>query len=426
MFFTTTYFDTDGWENIRYAQTLISTSSYSKRNCFYARYSQNSNELFLRDDGDDYWLGGYSPGSANTIENPYAELDCSQTIVSGSDDNLTITWAVTFKQPFIGDKNSYLYVRDDNRGRDGWDKRGTWTITEAPPNNPPQGSIIINNGAEYTTGSSVVLTLDAQDPDGVDQMQFSDDNTNWSTPEAYSTTKNWTLDSSVGTKIVYVKYSDSAGNWSDSFSDSIFFDDTAPIITIVIDDGDSTFDTTQLHASWLAQDESPITEYQYAIGTTQGEAGSDVVGWTSTGLNTEATATGLSLLIDQTYYFNVKAKNVLGLWSGVGSSDGIIVLSQSQDPLEITSLTPVSNSTFTVGDIIDIVVQAQGGSTLEYRYLVDGGVIQNWTLSNTYAWQTQPGDFKLKTITVEVRDQSQATDSQETIIFLYRKPPQPE
>ena len=38
-------------------------------------------------------------------------------------------------------------------------------------------------------------------------------------------------------------------------------DETPPIITMVIDDGDSTYDTTQLRASWSAHDESPVTEY---------------------------------------------------------------------------------------------------------------------------------------------------------------------
>ncbi len=49
-----------------------------------------------------------------------------------------------------------------------------------------------------------------------------------------------------------------------------------------------------------------------------------MVNWTSVGTNTEVTKTGLSLSAGTTYYFAVKAKNGQGLWSVVGTSDGII------------------------------------------------------------------------------------------------------
>jgi hypothetical protein len=93
---------------------------------------------------------------------------------------------------------------------------------------------------------------------------------------------------------------------------------------VVTDDGEYTSNTTQLHAAWSSSDpESGIVEYQYAIGTSSGET--DVVGWTSTGTDTEVTHTGLSLAAGKTYYIAVKAKNGAGAWSNVGVSDGIAV-----------------------------------------------------------------------------------------------------
>ncbi len=93
---------------------------------------------------------------------------------------------------------------------------------------------------------------------------------------------------------------------------------------IVIDDGEFTNSTTQLHAWWILPGPAPeIAEYQYAIGTAP--RGNDVRDWTPVGTKTEETAVGLSLSDEETYYFSVKAKSTAGLWSPAGSSDGITV-----------------------------------------------------------------------------------------------------
>lgn len=103
-------------------------------------------------------------------------------------------------------------------------------------------------------------------------------------------------------------------------------DYTAPSTPVVVDDGTCTPYTDRLHATWSASDpDSGISEYQYSIGTWTG--GTDVVNWTSVGANTEVTRTGLSLIDSVTYYVNVKAKNGVGTWSNVGSSDGILISS---------------------------------------------------------------------------------------------------
>ena len=101
-------------------------------------------------------------------------------------------------------------------------------------------------------------------------------------------------------------------------------DTTPPTTPVVIDDGEYTSSKTSLNATWSSSDpESGIVEYQYAIGTSPRDT--DVVDWTSAGTATEATRTGLNLILGATYYFSVKAKNGKGLWSEVGTSDGITV-----------------------------------------------------------------------------------------------------
>ena len=91
-----------------------------------------------------------------------------------------------------------------------------------PDVTPPSGTITINGGAASTESTTVVLSLSASDAESsVAQMQFSNNNVDWSTPEAYAASKTWTLSGGLGVKTVYVEFLDGAGNWSASFSDSI-------------------------------------------------------------------------------------------------------------------------------------------------------------------------------------------------------------
>ena len=70
-------------------------------------------------------------------------------------------------------------------------------------------------------------------------------------------------------------------------------------------------------AEWSAYDpESAIDRYQYAIGLVPG--GAEVINWTVTPL-TATTRTSLTLLVGETYYFSVRARNEAGLWSTAGS-----------------------------------------------------------------------------------------------------------
>lgn len=98
---------------------------------------------------------------------------------------------------------------------------------------PPTGAVLTNNDAQYITTASVILSLSAADTaTGVTQMQFSNNNIAWSAPENYAESKPWTLTAGDGTKTVYVKFKDGAGNWSGAYSDTIILDTTLPVIVI--------------------------------------------------------------------------------------------------------------------------------------------------------------------------------------------------
>ncbi|MGB9911096.1 MAG: LamG-like jellyroll fold domain-containing protein, partial [Microgenomates group bacterium] len=106
---------------------------------------------------------------------------------------------------------------------------------------PPSGSILINSGNEYTSSSEVILTLNASDAtSGVSQMIISENSDfSGSSWESYTTSKVFSLSSSEGSKTVYVKFKDNAGNISAVFSDSIILDTSGPTGVITINNGDN-------------------------------------------------------------------------------------------------------------------------------------------------------------------------------------------
>ncbi|MBI1977613.1 MAG: Ig-like domain repeat protein, partial [Candidatus Omnitrophica bacterium] len=158
--------------------------------------------------------------------------------MSFSSDNVTYTtpqaYNTTKSWTFsTGDGNKTVWVKFK-------DLSGLWSnpvsVTVMLDTTIPTGSINVNSGATYTNTNSVTLNLSAQDGtgSGIDKMSFSTDNVSYSTPEAYSATKSYTLPTGDGSKTVYVKYFDKAGNASVIYSKSITLDTTSPTGTIKI------------------------------------------------------------------------------------------------------------------------------------------------------------------------------------------------
>lgn len=134
-------------------------------------------------------------------------------------------------------------------------------------------------------------------------------------------------------------------------------DTTPPTTPVVTDDGVYTTVTTQLHATWTSTDpETGVAEHQYLIRDTS-TSGPIVVNWTSAGTNPSVTHTGLSLLQGRSYYLQARAKNGDGLWSAVGSSNGI----------RVDTTPPGAPGQPT-----------EGSSTIDYDYDGDGAYSVYW------------------------------------------------
>ncbi len=102
------------------------------------------------------------------------------------------------------------------------------------------GTIGINNNIDFVSTPVVSLTLSAYSRNSsVDKMQLRNDDASWGTWESFASYKSWTLSTGQGTKTVYVRYQDHAGNLSEVYSDTVILDSVAPTGTLAINDGAS-------------------------------------------------------------------------------------------------------------------------------------------------------------------------------------------
>ncbi|UCE19123.1 MAG: hypothetical protein JSV84_01895 [Gemmatimonadota bacterium] len=141
---------------------------------------------------------------------------------------------VSVSPPLEDGDDHYFHIRaGDNAGNWGIPVHiGPFYIDTSPPNS---GTISINNGADTTYSVSVTLyALGAlEELSGLDEMRFSHDGGSWSPPENYMSERlDWDLSEyggvdESGIKTVYVRYKDTAGNWSDVFADDIVY--SAPV-----------------------------------------------------------------------------------------------------------------------------------------------------------------------------------------------------
>ncbi len=169
---------------------------------------------------------------------------------------------------------------------------------------PGNLTISINSGQQYTNTTNVTLTVSATDNNNVAKMSFSNDSTNWSAWETYATEKNnWPLTSGDGTKRVYFRCKDSAGNIADHVNDTITLDTNAPTLSNV-------------NHSSISQSSATITWTTNEASTTYVEYGTTTSYGTNTTLNTtkvtshSQTLTGLTA--GTTYHYRVKSKDTAG------------------------------------------------------------------------------------------------------------------
>ena len=159
---------------------------------------------------------------------------CSQ--MRFSNDNATYSTPETYAGTKVwtlttgeGAKSVYAQFKD---GAGNWSSPTSSSILL--DTTPPTGAI----SASPTNSTTVSLTVSCADTgSGCAQMAFSNDNVTYSTARTYATQTSWTLTSGSGSKTVYAKFSDVAGNWSPAFTGTILLDTVAPITTATASPG---------------------------------------------------------------------------------------------------------------------------------------------------------------------------------------------
>ncbi len=135
-------------------------------------------------------------------------------------------------------------------------------------------------------------------------------------------------------------------------------------------------DPTRLSAHWKRFENNNAVNYEYAIGTYNHN---NIVDWQSVGTDTFATATGLALTHDTTYYFHVRGVDERDRESEVSSSDGILIDIVapyiSDTKISWTSPNPL------MGDIVVEYTISEWADT--------GEVIMNANLDDQYGFSYQ-------------------------------------
>ena len=224
-----------------------------------------------------------------------------------------------------------------------------------PPSAPP--NVRDGTGTDISTTSSTTqlsANWDAStdNESGISGYQYAigtsaggTQTVNWTSLGNVTTVTKTALTLSVGQTYYFsakaVNGAGLTGSATNSNGQTVVTDSTPPSAPPNVRDGtgtdiSTTSSTTQLSANWDAStdNESGISGYQYAIGTSAG--GTQTVNWTSLGNVTTVTKTSLTLSVGQTYYFSVKAVNGAGLTGSATNSNG-------QTVVDITPPSPPAN-----------------------------------------------------------------------------------
>ncbi len=138
------------------------------------------------------------------------------------------TFSVTCGQGSACEKEVCYYSSDKFGNTGQAQKSGPFQIDKALP----EGSISINDGAEYTGSSSVTLSLTAADTgSGLKECKYQNQGASKVTDAACPASKQWTLTTGDGTKTVLYEITDKAGNIQ-TLSDTIILDTVKPQITV--------------------------------------------------------------------------------------------------------------------------------------------------------------------------------------------------
>lgn len=117
-----------GYKYLRNCLMLINTS-FSGVNAIYLRYDQKAGKIYMRNDADTAWLGGYSPGTNRTLSNRQVIVYVKETKVLKTAYDVTVQWKILIRDTLHSTVcGVYLYADDTNLLNTGWQQFGAYNI----------------------------------------------------------------------------------------------------------------------------------------------------------------------------------------------------------------------------------------------------------------------------------------------------------
>ncbi len=312
-------------------------------------------------------------------------------------------------------------------------------------NAAPVASILINNGAEYTSSIDAVLTIDVQDgcvcvtypcvcPADM-EMQFSNDGLGWTAWEQVTGQKLWKLTTGDGLKTVYARFRDRAGNMAKAYDDIILQSSVLKSVITSPKDGEYIKGTSYI-IKGVASNLTGVDLERVEISTDGGITWNIAVGTSSWNYDWTLPANGK---------FNLKSRAVSKSGEIETPGPGVYVVVDNILPSGSMVINNGDESTGSM-DVLLTVNAADGGAMcpmiypwicgqLEMELSNDGMLWTIWEPAVTQKkWQLLPGEG-LKTVHVRFRDKAGnlsptatdsiflKTDSLDTFIVDY--PPNP-
>jgi len=320
----------------------------------------------------------------------YLNIFWNQTELVRSDLVMTENPSGTYKAIWDGKDDNGSYVKNEGTytiritdvfGSGGGITIGTVTVDLTPPSTP---SISISSGAEYTTSRDVILSITAAD---AYQMKVSNyANFSGAVWENIIDTKSWTLTSGDGTKTVYLRVRDIAGNTRDS-SDSIILDTTEPSCSLSINNNALYTNTISVNLSITASDANGVKYMRFKNDTsnwTEWESFVTSKSWNLTNIEGERTV-------------YVMVKDAAG--NTKTASDKITL---DTTPPSDLSIYINNGSSYTNSQQVTLTLSAAGGPTK--IYLSNDKINwQEYDYTTSITWNLTTGDG-LKTVWYKAAD----------------------
>lgn len=278
---------------------------------------------------------------------------------------------------------------------------------------PERLQIKINEGNKYTNTRDVRLLLNAEDScSGVSEMAFSSDGKGWSTWFDFETTTHHILEKEDGSKRVYFKVKDKAGNIAEPVIGFISLDTTPPEnVWMSINENNEYTNSNNVNLNLNAVDN--LSGIGLMSFSTDGEL------WTPG----ETYSTGKQITLipgdgEKTVFFNISdnAGNTVTVF------DSIIL-----DTTPPESLTLLINNGASVTNSTSVSLNVGAIDSLsgvhQMSFSIDGKQWSDWENYSGFKTFTLPGDDGDKVILFRVNDRAgNIADPVANFIVLYSKP----